>query len=87
MCPSPPAPKAVPGAPDAALQEMEGKIWEKAIQKSEIDEYQQQYKVISSKLVAGKPIIHVLSDEAPGNGFKATEAGLEDVFFAKIIAA
>ena len=75
------------GAPDAALQEMEGKIWEKAIQKSEIDEYQQQYKVISSKLVAGKPIIHVLSDEAPGNGFKATEAGLEDVFFAKIIAA
>jgi ABC-type multidrug transport system ATPase subunit len=75
------------GAPDAALQEMEGRIWEKSIAKSEMDEYQQQYKVISSKLVAGKPIIHVWSEEAPGNGFRATEAGLEDVFFAKILAA
>jgi ABC-2 type transport system ATP-binding protein len=71
------------GAPDAALTDLDGKIWERAIAKSEMDFYQNTYQVISSKLVAGKPIIHVLSDTQP-DGFVATEANLEDVFFAKI---
>jgi ABC-type multidrug transport system ATPase subunit len=74
------------GAPDAALKQLEGKVWEKAIAKSEIDDYQQRYQVISSKLVAGKPIIHILSDTDPDDGFRRAEADLEDVFFAKISA-
>lgn len=72
------------GAPDAALRQLDGQVWEKAIAKSEIDDYQQRYQVISSKLVAGKPIIHILSSTDPGDGFRRTEADLEDVFFAKI---
>ncbi len=75
------------GSPEAALTQLEGKIWEKAIAKAEIDDYQSRFRVISSKLVAGKPIIHVLSDGDPGEGFRGTAAGLEDVFFSKIIAA
>jgi ABC-2 type transport system ATP-binding protein len=73
------------GAPDAALGQMSGKVWEKSIAKSEMDNYQQQYQVISSKLVAGKPIIHILSDDNPGEGFHPVDADLEDVFFAKIL--
>ncbi|MCE7926361.1 MAG: ABC transporter ATP-binding protein [Haliscomenobacteraceae bacterium CHB4] len=72
------------GSPDAALQALEGKVWEKAINKSEIDDYQHRYRVISSKLVAGRPIIHILSDDNPGDGFEAAEASLEDVFFDRI---
>jgi len=72
------------GAPDVALKQLDGKVWEKAIVKSEIDDYQQRYRVISSKLVAGKPIIHILSDTDPGEGFRRADADLEDVFFAKI---
>lgn len=72
------------GAPDAALTQLEGKIWEKVIAKPEVDEYRQKYQVISSKLVAGKPIIHIYSEENPGDGFRSTEPGLEDVFFSKI---
>lgn len=75
------------GTPDAALQSLAGKVWEKAIAKPEIDEYQSRFRVISSKLVAGKPIIHILSDDDPGAGFRASEANLEDVFFSKIMAA
>ena len=75
------------GAPDAALKALEGKVWEKAIAKPEIDDYQQRYAVISSKLVGGRPIIHILSDNNPGDGFEAAEADLEDVFFAKIAAS
>jgi ABC-2 type transport system ATP-binding protein len=71
------------GAPDAALTTLEGKIWERAIQKSEMADFQKNYKIISNKLVAGKPIIHVYSEERL-DGFEPTEANLEDVFFAKI---
>ena len=75
------------GSPEAALTHLEGKIWEKAIAKAEIDDYQSRFRVISSKLVAGKPIIHILSENDPGEGFRQTAAGLEDVFFSKILAA
>jgi ABC-2 type transport system ATP-binding protein len=70
------------GAPDAALQLLEGKIWERSIPKNEMSDYQKNYKVISNKLVAGKPIIHVFSENEL-DGFTPTEANLEDVFFAK----
>ena len=72
------------GSPDTALQSLAGKVWKKAIAKSEIEDYQQRHRVISSKLVAGRPIIHILSETNPGDGFEAAEADLEDVFFAKI---
>jgi len=75
------------GSPEAALTQLEGKIWEKAIAKAEMDDYQGRFRVISSKLVAGKPIIHILSEGDPGEGFRRADAGLEDVFFAKIGAA
>ncbi|MBK8969535.1 MAG: ABC transporter ATP-binding protein [Saprospiraceae bacterium] len=74
------------GTPDAALTALQGQVWEKAIAKAEIEDYQNRYQVISSKLVAGKPIIHVLSETNPGDGFQAADADLEDVFFAKILA-
>lgn len=75
------------GSPEAALTQLEGKIWEKAITKAEMEDYQNRFRVISSKLVAGKPIIHVLSEVDPGSNFHPTSAGLEDVFFSKIMAA
>lgn len=75
------------GTPDAALTQLEGKIWEKSIAKSEVDDHQRRFQVISSKLVAGKPIIHIFSETDPGDGFRRAEPGLEDVFFAKIGAA
>ena len=72
------------GTPEASLKALQNKVWEKAITKAEIEDYQERYQVISSKLVAGKPIIHILSDLEPGDGFRPAEASLEDVFFAEI---
>jgi len=40
--------------------------------------------VIADKLLLGKPIIHILSETAPGNGFVPVAADLEDVYFAHI---
>ncbi|HEX8398289.1 MAG TPA: ABC transporter ATP-binding protein [Pyrinomonadaceae bacterium] len=72
------------GAPAAALETLSGKIWRKQIGKGEIEDYQQQFRVISSKLVAGQPIIRIFSPVAPGDDFRAVEPDLEDVFFAQI---
>jgi ABC-2 type transport system ATP-binding protein len=74
------------GTPDAALKELQGKVWKKSIAKSDLDSYHANFgtRLISSKLVSGKPIIHVMSDNDPGDGFASTEAGLEEVFFSKI---
>ena len=73
------------GAPDDALQSLDGKIWERSISKSEMDFFQNTYKIISNKLIAGKPNIHVYEESQP-EGFKPTEVNLEDVFFAKILS-
>lgn len=67
-----------------ALNKIKGKVWEKKINKSELHDYQNQYKIISNKLVGGNPLIHSFAESAPGDGFKLAEENLEDVFFAKI---
>jgi ABC-2 type transport system ATP-binding protein len=72
------------GNPDAALKFLQGKIWEKSINKDEIEKYHNGYSIISSKLVSGKPLIHVFNEHDPGDGFRSAEADLEDVFFSKI---
>jgi ABC-2 type transport system ATP-binding protein len=74
------------GSPDEALKEIEGKIWEKKINKSELADHKTKYQVISEKLIAGNPVIHILSESNPGDGFEAVEGDLEDVYFSKIFA-
>jgi ABC-type multidrug transport system ATPase subunit len=75
------------GAPADALRELNGRVWEKAIAKSELEAYDRQHMLISNKLVAGRPIIHVLSDTRPEEGFAPAEPNLEDVFFSAIRTA
>lgn len=72
------------GAPDQAIAQLEGRIWKCTIEKSKLAEYQDRYKVVSSKLVGGRPFLHVYSEEALANGFVPSSPDLEDVFFAKI---
>ena len=72
------------GVPEDAVGELAGKIWRKSIQKPEVKEYEERYRVISSKLIGGRPLIHVYSAEPPGAGFQPVPADLEDVFFSRI---
>ena len=56
----------------------------KTIERSELDDYRERYEVISTRLFAGRTIVHVLSDADPGNGFTGVEGGLEDVYFSTL---
>ncbi|MFK7933413.1 MAG: ABC transporter ATP-binding protein [Saprospiraceae bacterium] len=73
------------GQPDTAIEELRGMVWEKLIDKSEMAAIEQQHSIISSRLVSGNPLIHIISTTNPGNGFQSVNADLEDVFFTKVM--
>lgn len=75
------------GTPDTVLGELKGKVWVKTIARDEVEVYKTQHHVISDKMVAGQPQIHIFSDTNPGDGFIPVEPNLEDVFFVKIHSA
>ncbi|MFD2562359.1 ABC transporter ATP-binding protein [Aquimarina rubra] len=72
------------GNPIQAIEELEGMIYQKTIEKSELNTYKQEFAVIAEKFIQGKPVIHILDKSNPGNGFKAIPADLEHVYFSNI---
>ena len=72
------------GAPEEAVHSVDGRIWQKSITKPEIKDYESRFQLISSKLVAGRPLVHIYSNDDPGEGFTRAQADLEDVFFSRI---
>lgn len=72
------------GKPREGIASLENKIYQKAIEKSELGTYREEHQVISTKLLEGKLSLRVQSDTAPGNGFEAVPAELEDVYFSHI---
>jgi ABC-2 type transport system ATP-binding protein len=72
------------GKPDDAVAELKGRVWQRSIAKSELVSYEERYQVISNRLVAGHPHLHVLSPTPPEDGFTPSAPDLEDVFFTRI---
>jgi ABC-2 type transport system ATP-binding protein len=72
------------GSPSNAIEELNSKVYQKMVDRSELEQYASDYKIISNKMVGGQPLIHIYSDEHPQNGFKQVTPNLEDVFFSKI---
>lgn len=72
------------GKTDDALLQIKGKVFEKKVTKLELPKYQEDYKIISNKLVGGQPLIHVFSETNLDNGFSKAEENLENLFFAKL---
>jgi len=72
------------GRPDEAIAELDGRVWQRSIAKAELSDYEARYKIISSRLVGGRPSIHVLSEQPLDGGFETSTPDLEDVFFTKI---
>jgi ABC-2 type transport system ATP-binding protein len=72
------------GHPDDAIAELKGRVWQRSISTAELPLYEQRYRVISSRLVGGRPFLHVLGSREPEDGFYPSAPDLEDVFFTKI---
>jgi ABC-2 type transport system ATP-binding protein len=72
------------GAPQAAISELNGRIWQRSIDKPELARYEETFRVVSNRLVGGRPFLHVFGEQLPGEGFLPSQPDLEDVFFTKI---
>ena len=51
------------GNPNQLIQELKGKIWTKSILKNELENYKNQYQVISQQLIERELFVTVFSDE------------------------
>jgi ABC-2 type transport system ATP-binding protein len=68
--------------PLEAMAAMQGRIWQRVIQKSELATLVRSDAVISTKLKAGRTVARVQSAMRPGEGFVPAEPNLEDVYFS-----
>ncbi|MEG3176591.1 ABC transporter ATP-binding protein [Sphingomonas sp. RB3P16] len=75
------------GAPLDLIANTRGRIWQKAIDRADLEHVRSAYRVISTRLFAGRTIVHVMSDTDPGDGFAAVSGGLEDVYFSTLDAS
>jgi ABC-type multidrug transport system ATPase subunit len=72
------------GAPLELIRSTKGRIWMKVIERGDLERYREKYELISTRLFAGRTVIHILSDADPGDGFESVEGGLEDVYFSTL---
>jgi ABC-2 type transport system ATP-binding protein len=72
------------GDPSEAIGAIGGRIWQRAVPRNELEGYQRDHVVISSRLVAGRTVVHVYNESSPGEGFEPVSASLEDVYFSTL---
>jgi ABC-2 type transport system ATP-binding protein len=57
------------GAPADLVTALHGRVWAKTVSKDELEDHRTRYTVISSRLFAGRTVIHVLADAQPDTSF------------------
>lgn len=68
--------------PSDTVNALKGRIWRKVIDKKDLTKFEKEHRIISTKLLGGRTVIHVYSDVAPGDVFESVEPDLENVYFS-----
>jgi ABC-2 type transport system ATP-binding protein len=74
------------GVPHELIADLNGRVWRRPIERSELTAFAADHEVISTRLAAGRTVVHVLGNASPGPGFEPAPATLEDVYFATLAA-
>ena len=77
----------VEGEPLAAIDALRGKIWKRVIDRAKLEEIEREHRVISTRLLAGRTLVHASSDSPPGADWQEVDPSLEDVYFNTMAAA
>ncbi len=72
------------GEPKAMVAEIEGQVWQREIEPTEADHLADGVTLLSTHLNAGRTVARVHSANGAPSGFRATQANLEDVYFAAL---
>jgi len=68
--------------PLAAIAALRGRVWTRVVAKTELAALEQRHKVICTKLLGGRTLVHVYAESSPGPEFERVEPDLEDVYFS-----
>ena len=72
------------GDPAGAIERLDGRIWSRVVERSELADYEHDHHVISTRLSGGRTVIHVYADERPAGGFERVRTELTDVYFSTL---
>ncbi|NVO31302.1 ABC transporter ATP-binding protein [Hymenobacter lapidiphilus] len=75
------------GDPLLVMQELRGQVWRREVDKEQLPALLLEQQVISTRLFAGRTIVHVVAPTQPGSDYDSVEPTLEDVYFARIAQA
>jgi len=75
------------GVPQELTDSMNGRVWRRVVGSSELPGLRASLDVISTRLRAGRTVVHVVADGRPDPDFEAVEAELEDVYFSTLARA
>lgn len=74
----------IAGKPGEAIDALKSRVWTAKVKKSELSDLQARHTVLSTRLVAGEPVIHIYAESSPEPRFVPIEPDLEDVYFLKL---
>lgn len=73
------------GSPKVFIEKLKGKVWRGSVAKEDLETMRQKHQVLSSRLVWGRPQLHLLAETEPEAGFEPVEPNLEDVYFTVLM--
>jgi ABC-2 type transport system ATP-binding protein len=68
--------------PSDATAALRGRVWTRVVAKAELPALEQRHKVICTKLLGGRTLVHVYAESSPGPEFEQVAPDLEDVYFS-----
>jgi ABC-type multidrug transport system ATPase subunit len=68
--------------PLRAMAELEGRLWRRMVSRNELEALEREMRVISTKLLAGRTIVHVYAESSPGAAFEPVDPAFQDVYFS-----
>jgi ABC-type multidrug transport system ATPase subunit len=68
--------------PPRAIADLRGRIWRRTVTRDELPVIESEMPVISTRLLAGRTIVHVYAQSSPGAEFEPVEPDLKDVYFS-----
>jgi ABC-2 type transport system ATP-binding protein len=68
--------------PARAIADLRGRIWRRTVSRSELSAVELEQRVISTKLLGGRTIVHVYAESSPGTKYEPVDPALQDVYFS-----
>ena len=68
--------------PLAAIGALRGRVWKRLVARGALADVERRHRVICTKLLGGRTLVHVYAESSPGPEFDAAEPDLEDVYFS-----